>query len=135
MKAIGAAICSLILILCLTGCSKPEEVGRNNMQEITSLGEFQDLVQNGVSMVFFHAVWCSRCKAQRPAVEALVDIADFSQVKFLEVDYEKVRSVADVMNVVGFPTILILRDGVEVERFLGQGHAQADLESKLRSHL
>ena len=136
MKAVLSAIFSMMFVLCFLGCNKSGDViSKNNLRDITSLEEFQSATQEGISVVFFHAVWCSRCKAQRPAVEGLVEMEDFSQVKFLEVDYEKVRSVADAMNVVGFPTILMLRNGQEVERFLGQGHTQSQLEGRLRSLL
>jgi thioredoxin 1 len=122
-----------VIFISIFCCSKVED----NTSEPSSLltvndeATFDSKVKTGVSLVFFHATWCTKCAAQRPAVENLVTNTKLKDVKFVQVDYEKNSSIASKTNVIGFPTILLLKDGVEKQRYETTGISSNTLEQKL----
>lgn len=125
------------LVLGNTACSKKDDEGYLNskLEEINSLSTFETNIKSGVSLVFFHATWCPKCAAQRPAVEALLSDADLSETNFSQVNFEAQTDIVSSYEVFGFPTIVIYKNGSEVHRFEGQGHSQKTLTDKLLEYL
>jgi thioredoxin-like negative regulator of GroEL len=64
-------------------------------------------------------------------VEGLLKDDALKQVFFGQVDFEKVNDVAKAAKVVGFPTIVLFRDGKEEARLNGQGHSAEKIRSML----
>ena len=66
----------------------------------------------------FYADWCGPCKQQGPIFETLAekmkDVADFEKIN---VDREGDRAVEKGIFVV--PTLILERDGVEINRWMG----------------
>lgn len=120
-----------ILALGVMSCSKNQVESKKNLREINSLADFNQTVGEGVSLLFFHATWCSKCAEQRPAVEALPDDKRFENVKFAQVDYEKNTDIVTQNNVLGFPNIRIYKDGVKIHDLTGFKNTKEDLENKL----
>lgn len=128
----------LVLVsgLFLSACSKENLVPENTqLIEISDINTYNQEIASGVSIVFYHATWCTKCASQRPAVENMVGKSEFSSVFFGQVDYEKNTNIVNQSDVVGFPTILIFKDGVEKARYEGVGHSQATLEAKIKELL
>ena len=119
----------------LSSCGKDEDTGNGSLVDITSKSQFETTISTGVSVMFFHATWCPKCKEQRPAVEGLTTESALKDVKFGQVDYEKVKDVVTAYDVFGFPTILIFKNNVEVGRFESQGHSQKTLSDKVKTFL
>lgn len=130
-------IIALLILNTLMGCSKNSDADttQNELTDITGLASFEQNIANGVSLMFFHATWCTKCAAQRPAVEGLTSENALTSVTFGEVDYEKNRDITDRFSIVGFPTIVIYKDGLEVHRWIGQGHTQKTISDKLLTFL
>ena len=127
----------ILIIVALFSCDKEEVQSEPIMglQEITSLSQITSELESGVSMVFFHASWCSVCQSQRPAViEVAMDIG-LSNVYFGEVEYEDYPDIVDAHGVEGFPTIVIYNDGAEVERYLGGGHSKETIKTAILNQL
>ncbi len=120
----------LFLSLTLFSCKK-EQVIQSELTDITSLSAYNEAIDEGVSIIFFHATWCPKCAAQRPAVEELITDAALSDVFFGQVDFEKVSEVVTAAGVQGFPTILFIKNGVEEARFTSQGHSADKIRNKL----
>ncbi|MBK8700491.1 MAG: thioredoxin family protein [Saprospiraceae bacterium] len=113
-------------------CSKENLVPANTtLEEVTDLAAYNAKINSGVSIVFFHATWCTKCAAQRPAVEELTLDNRFNTVFFGQVDYEKNKTIVNQSDVTGFPTILIFKDGVEKARYESVGTSKTTLENKL----
>lgn len=122
----------LILTITLFSCKKENDDAKNSeLIDLTSLSAYNDAINEGVSIIFFHATWCPKCAAQRPAVEGLLKDADLSVVFFGQVDFEKVSEVVTAAGVQGFPTILFIKNGVEQARFVSQGHSAQKIKDKL----
>jgi len=131
-KAVSLILLCLFFFACEDN-SMPDTTddNTNSLVTITSLDEFQTEIEEGISLFFFHATWCSICANQRPAVEALPEDAELNEMFFGEVDYEQVEEVVTATGVQGFPTIVIYKDGEEQNRLTGSGHSLVKLKNIL----
>lgn len=66
----------------------------------------------------FSAVYCQPCKILNPMFERMKEKVD-SNVKFSYIDVEEQEDVARQYDVRSVPTVVIEKDGVEVERIIG----------------
>lgn len=67
----------------------------------------------------FSAEWCQPCKMLKPVFQELQNQFSGKNVTFREVDVDSYRDMAAAEGVRSVPTVVIYRDGVEVERFTG----------------
>ena len=73
--------------------------------------------QAGLVLVDFWAPWCVPCEKVSPIVEALAAEYPTLSVRALDVDAHPVASARHA--VLSLPTLILFRDGVEVERLTG----------------
>jgi thioredoxin len=81
-------------------------------------------IETGVTMVDFSAPWCGPCRMQRPAIEALAE-QQMGNVMFAEVNVDENRQTAMKLGIMSIPTIIIFKDGKEIQRFIGLQSADA----------
>jgi thioredoxin 1 len=80
--------------------------------------EAQALKSDKPVLVDFFADWCGPCKIQGPIVEELAtDMGDKAVVGKLDVDANP--ETAQKYGVLSIPTIIIFKDGKEVEKIVG----------------
>lgn len=127
----------ILIFFTLFSCKKNEDQSGPNvsLQIINSLTQMTSVLESGVSLIFFHASWCNICQSQRPSVSEVAVDPVFSSVFFGEVEYEDYPDIIDSHNVLGFPTIIIYDDGVEVERFEGGGHSASTIRAAIQNLL
>jgi thioredoxin 1 len=118
------------LLLLILSCQK-EASPQNVLLDVQALTTLQSKVQEGVSLVFFHASWCSLCARQRKEINPIVDDSALTQIQFLEVNYEKQPSIVSHYSVQGFPTILIFKEGEIVHTLLGANNKSDALKELL----
>ena len=127
------------LLISFNACTKEKEnlvdTSQNIIIDINSLSDFESKIGTGVSVIFFHASWCSVCAEQRPAVEAISTNAAFSNVLFGEVEFEANNEINQPYGVIGFPTLIFFKDGVEQNRFTGKGHSEAAISAEINALL
>lgn len=81
----------------------------------------------------FHAEWCGPCKVMEPIIDEITtEMSGKLEVKKIDVDVES--EVASEHGVMSIPTFIVLKDGNEVERFIGS-QPKADLVKKIQAHL
>ncbi len=69
-------------------------------------------------MIDFSATWCQPCKALAPTIEAVAD--EYSgRLEVYNVDVEESADTAGQFGISGVPTVIIFKDGKEVDRFMG----------------
>jgi len=80
---------------------------------------FQDTLKNNkVVMVDFWAAWCGPCRALTPTITELEkEFLDTAVVAKVNVDEEP--QISAELSIRAMPTIVIFKDGVEVERLVG----------------
>lgn len=64
-------------------------------------------------MVDFFATWCGPCKAVSPVVGKLSET--YANVRFIQVDVDKVPSVAGELGVTAMPTFVLFKNGSPLE--------------------
>jgi thioredoxin 1 len=72
----------------------------------------------GILVVYFWAPWCGHCKAFTPTYESVAKQLG-ADVTFAKVNCDEQTAAAVHCNVSGTPTILIYKQGKEVDRIVG----------------
>jgi thioredoxin 1 len=70
-----------------------------------------------VTVKKFSAVWCGPCRALTPVMNEIK--GNFSNVKFEEYDIDEYSDITEEYGVRSVPTVIIVKDGIEVNRFTG----------------
>ena len=86
---------------------------------ITSEEIFDEITQTDKPVfVDFWAPWCGPCKMVAPELEAVaLEYEDKAVVVKINVDEQ--QKLANKYNVRGIPTLILLKNGQEIERFVG----------------
>jgi thioredoxin 1 len=89
----------------------------SNAAEITT-ANFDATTKDGVTLVDFWAEWCGPCKMIAPMIDELT--AEFDgKAKVGKVNIDNEPDLAAKYNVSSIPTLLVLKDGEEANRFIG----------------
>ena len=75
-----------------------------------------DLSTPGLTLLDFTAAWCGPCRQLKPVLESLA--ADY-RIRLAEIDVDHDQRLAQQFAVKAMPTVVLLRDGREVGRFVG----------------
>jgi thioredoxin 1 len=70
-----------------------------------------------VTIKKFSAVWCGPCRALAPVMNEIK--TQFSNVKFEDIDIDEDYGNVEKYGLRSVPTVIIEKDGVELERFTG----------------
>ena len=70
-----------------------------------------------VTVKKFSAVWCVPCRVLAPVMNEIK--GQFSNVKFEEYDIDEYSDITEEYGVRSVPTVIIVKDGIEVNRFTG----------------
>lgn len=69
-------------------------------------------------LVDFWAPWCGYCTKLTPVFEELAsEMGD--KVKFVKINVDENRTIAEKYNVMSLPTMLFLKDGEQIEKLMG----------------
>ncbi|EKV04162.1 Thioredoxin [Penicillium digitatum] len=101
--------------------------------EITSKVDFLQKVLRSEDPVLLncYADWCSHCKAIAPKIEEFSTV--YTQVKFYQVDVDKVEDVGQELGVRAKPTFMLFKGGEKITEIVG-AHLNA-IEEGIKTHL
>lgn len=85
-----------------------------------------------VVLVDFGATWCPHCKRLSPTIDSLFNEFD-GRAKIGNVDVDMFKNLTTEYHIEGYPTVLIFKNGKEIERFIGtqQKSVYADALNRL----
>lgn len=87
------------------------------MAEALNSSNFDSFVGKGTVLVDFWATWCGPCRMLAPVFEELSK--EVKGVKFGKVEITENEELAQKYGVMSIPTLIIFKDGKEVERRMG----------------
>lgn len=79
---------------------------------------FDNQIKSGVTLVDFWAAWCAPCKVIAPIIDELANEMHES-AKIAKLDVDKNQKSAAKFKVRNIPTLIVFKDGKEVERIVG----------------
>ena len=71
----------------------------------------------GPVIIDFWAEWCGPCKMLGPIFDELSQ--EITDVKFAKVNVDENQDIAGNLGVRGIPTLVLLKDGQEIDRIVG----------------
>lgn len=89
-------------------------------KKVTNLNDadFDTAIAEGITLVDCWAPWCGPCRMQGPILED-VAVAISGRVKIAKLNVDEAAGVAERFGVQAIPTLLLFKDGNEVQRFIG----------------
>lgn len=87
---------------------------------------FDSFVASGITLVDFHANWCGPCKMLAPILDEVAKSME-GKSQIAKVDIDNAQKTAASFNVTSVPTLILFKDGKEVNRTVGLKE-QEDLE-------
>lgn len=75
---------------------------------------FNAEIKEGKVVVDCYAPWCGNCKMIAPKVEELAK--KLPGYKFYAVDVDKCPKIAEALQIMNLPTLLVFENGTEVKR-------------------
>lgn len=79
------------------------------------------------------AAWCGPCRMMAPEYEKAAQALE-PRLRFLKLNSDKEQQVASRLNIRGIPTMIVLRDGKEIDRISGAMSA-SQIQNWLKPHL
>lgn len=79
---------------------------------------FQQQAKNKILLVDFWAAWCAPCRMMAPVLNEIAEELT-GNTHVGKVNIEQYQSLAQKFKVRGIPTMILFKNGVEVNRFIG----------------
>lgn len=74
---------------------------------------FYEYIKHGLKTVWFTAPWCGYCTKQKAILN------DMPEIQTGLINSEESPLITHKFNVTAFPTLIIFKNGLEVNRYLG----------------
>jgi len=95
--------------------------------------QFSEFVSNSLSVIDFYADWCLPCLILTPVVEELAEKFK-GKIAFAKVNIDENSNLASRFKVMSIPTILIFKEGKEIERITGALPPEV-IEERIGKHI
>ena len=75
-------------------------------------------IEKGITLVDFFATWCAPCRMLTPIVEKVAEHFD-GKIVVAKIDIDDNQKIASQFLVTSIPTLILFKDGKEINRFIG----------------
>ncbi len=83
---------------------------------------FKDSIKEDVVLVDFYADWCGPCKMLSPIID---EVAKETSAKIVKINVDKCPITAKEYGVMSIPTLIVFKDGKEINKQIGLCSKQA----------
>ena len=80
---------------------------------------FEGQTKEKTSLVDFWAVWCGPCRQQGPIIDRLAEQLKEKNFVIGKLDIDANPKIAQQFGVMSIPTLIVLKNGQEIKRFVG----------------
>ena len=70
---------------------------------------FNEIINDGLTLVDFYAEWCGPCKMLGPIIEEVSN--QVSNVKIIKINVDEHSNIAQKYGVMSIPTLIMFKDG------------------------
>jgi len=95
----------------------PEEPAHESILNLTT-NNYNRIIKSGIILVDFWASWCMPCKMMAPVLNQVATEVN-GKATVAKVDVQQFQDLASKNSVRNIPTLILFKDGKEVERFVG----------------
>jgi len=103
------------------------------LKELKSGEELEKAKRNRLTLLDFSAPWCAPCRFQEPIMRQLAILFE-GKAYIAMVSIDESRDVASNLGIQSIPTLILFRNGKEVQRFVGL-QSEATLSEALNNLL
>jgi thioredoxin 1 len=88
--------------------------------ELVNGENFKEMVSDsrGVVLLDFFANWCSHCQKLLPLLDEVATDLE-GKARILKVNVDENRDLAQKFQIKGLPTMVLFKDGNEIDRLIG----------------
>ena len=79
----------------------------------------EEIKKNKLVLIQFWAPWCGPCRALMPTIDKLIKDFEDKEVLIGKVNTDENQNLMPIHGIRGIPTVLLFKDGEEVERLRG----------------
>lgn len=118
---IAIAVIAVLAVLLMRSYNKMKNtpaVEDSELIEHLTAQNFANKTKSGVVLVDFWAAWCMPCKMMAPILNE-VAVATEDQAKLYKLNVDEQQQIAAQYGIRNIPTMILFKDGKEVERIIG----------------
>lgn len=95
--------------------------------------DFNDFIKEGIVLVDFYGEWCMPCIMMGPILDEISEKMK-DKIKVGKVNVGNYQELAQKFNVTSIPNMIVFKDGVQIDQFIGAMNID-ELEEKLGKHI
>jgi thioredoxin 1 len=120
LTVIGSLLLALLLLNVYSRWKMKQfpPVSDNNKIVTLTNQNFPAEIKNKVVLVDFWAEWCMPCRMMAPVLNDVTDSLS-GNMKVGKVNIELYKELAQQFNVMSIPTMILFKNGKEINRFVG----------------
>lgn len=107
-----------IILISVNLQANPSTSGENSDNKIVTLSPktYEKETASGVVLVDYWASWCGPCRKLEPILK---EIAKETDIKIGKINVDQHKDFVIKRNITSVPTMIVYKDGKEVERLIG----------------